>query len=460
MKKILFSLVGKTDPISNYYDGPMLHLCRYFCPDIVYLYISAEFMQHHRKDDRYRETIRLLGDRIQHKFDVRVIERPYLEEVHIFDLFYDEFEKELRRICTEYKDDDIELAINLSQGTPAMKSALYVVAALADMDIQIIQVSSPEKKPTLHYDLPEEYSIQDYWDVDQDNHEQERWESATECEKKELKNPNRTFLAQNASFHMRIQKEIILKMIHAYDYAAALLVAEGIRNYVPDTAFTLLEAAQHRISLKQELCRKKLVSIGYGGLIPYHGADGQIYEYALLLSIKQQRQEYLDFIRGMTPLLFALSSLCVKKKLHIQIRSYCTERNGTLYLERSMMEQDEAGQELLNDIEKTRHRTYDTKFLSEDPLISLIQRRLDNDRVKEDFRLLYTIEKQIRNPAAHKVVAITEEDIKDITGRSSKDILDIFKRIIKYLGFSMEDMEWNSYQYMNQEIARWLNILP
>lgn len=37
-----------------------------------------------------------------------------------------------------------------------------------------------------------------------------------------------------------------------------------------------------------------------------------------------------------------------------------------------MMEQDEAGQELLNDIEKTRHRTYDTKFLSEDPLISLI----------------------------------------------------------------------------------------
>lgn len=459
MKKVLFSLVGKTDPISNYYDGPMLHLCRYLRPDIVYLYISAEFMPCHRQDDRYCETIRLLGKRIGHEFDIRVIEMPDLKEAHIFDMFYDDFEKEFHNICGHYPDG-IDLTINLSQGTPAMKSALYVVAALSDMDIKLMQVSSPERRPTLQYDLPKDYSIQDYWEVNQDNPEQEKWESASDQEKKEMENPNRAFLVQKASFHMRIQKEIIIKMLHSYDYAAALLVAESIRNYISDTAFTLLEAARHRISLKQDLCSKKLASIGYGSMIPYCGTEGQIYEYALLLSIKQQRKEYLDFIRGMTPLLFALSGLCIKKKLNIQINNYCTERNGTLFLDRFRMEQDEAGKSLLNDIEEASQRFYNTKFLSEDQLISLIQQRLDNDRVKEDFALLHTIEKQIRNPAAHKVVAIAEEDIRSITGYSSNGILDIFKRILRYLGFSLDDKEWKSYQYMNQEIVELMNILP
>lgn len=124
------------------------------------------------------------------------------------------------------------------------------------------------------------------------------------------------------------------------------------------------------------------------------------------------------------------------------------------------MDQIETGRSLLHDIEETRHWTYDTRFLSEDPLIALIQRRLNNDSVKKDFSILHTVEKQIRNPAAHRIIAVTEEDIRTITGFSSKDILNIFKRILKYPGFSMEDQIWNSYQYMNQKIVKLINILP
>ena len=41
-KKILFSPVGGTDPVSenNYRDGSMLHICRHYKPDKVILYLS------------------------------------------------------------------------------------------------------------------------------------------------------------------------------------------------------------------------------------------------------------------------------------------------------------------------------------------------------------------------------------------------------------------------------------
>lgn len=48
-KRILFSPIGTTDPIKNYRDGSMLHICRKYKPDKVYLYLSAEMMEHHQR---------------------------------------------------------------------------------------------------------------------------------------------------------------------------------------------------------------------------------------------------------------------------------------------------------------------------------------------------------------------------------------------------------------------------
>ena len=49
MKKILFSPIGGTDPISNFRDGAMLHICRIYKPDIVYLYLSKEMCEFQEK---------------------------------------------------------------------------------------------------------------------------------------------------------------------------------------------------------------------------------------------------------------------------------------------------------------------------------------------------------------------------------------------------------------------------
>ena len=51
-KKYLFSPIGNTDPIKYLYDGSMIHICRYYQPDVVYLYLSKEMMENHKKDNR------------------------------------------------------------------------------------------------------------------------------------------------------------------------------------------------------------------------------------------------------------------------------------------------------------------------------------------------------------------------------------------------------------------------
>ena len=64
MKKILFSPIGGTDPISNFRDGAMLHICRIYKPDIVYLYLSKEMCEFQEKDDRYRYCLEQLGKKL------------------------------------------------------------------------------------------------------------------------------------------------------------------------------------------------------------------------------------------------------------------------------------------------------------------------------------------------------------------------------------------------------------
>ena len=53
MARILFSPIGNTDPITNNYDGAMLHIIREYRPDKVYLYLSKDIVNKEEKDHRY-----------------------------------------------------------------------------------------------------------------------------------------------------------------------------------------------------------------------------------------------------------------------------------------------------------------------------------------------------------------------------------------------------------------------
>src|SRR5699024_2469561 len=111
--RILFSPVGGHDPIANYHDGALIHICRVYRPDKVYLYLSQEMLERSRLDDRYRISLAKLREQLHGGMEeIHLIERDELKEVQRFDTFYTDFDQILHRIREE--NPESELLLNLS----------------------------------------------------------------------------------------------------------------------------------------------------------------------------------------------------------------------------------------------------------------------------------------------------------------------------------------------------------
>lgn len=114
-RKYLFSPIGNTDPIKYLYDGSMIHICRYYQPDVVYLYLSKEMMENHKKDNRYVKTLELLGEFLHHKFEIHIIENSDMIDVQQYDIFYNEFHRIIAEIEEQKDSEDILLVIWLPE---------------------------------------------------------------------------------------------------------------------------------------------------------------------------------------------------------------------------------------------------------------------------------------------------------------------------------------------------------
>ena len=169
-RKLLFSPLGGTDPISNtnMYDGAMLHIVRHYRIDKVYLYMSKEIIQYQEADERYTYCLKKLGELQNREIQYELIRRPELIEVQDFEIFYREFKEEIDKIRKEMGEDD-ELILNLSSGTPAMKSWLLVIRTMNELSCKAVQVVTPDRAMNEHRN--KDYQVRDLWELDPDNKE-------------------------------------------------------------------------------------------------------------------------------------------------------------------------------------------------------------------------------------------------------------------------------------------------
>lgn len=455
-KKILFSAISNADPISRMQDGPMLHLCRHEKPDVVYLFLTKIFTDYQEYDERYSKAIQLLEEQIDHKFEVHVI-RTDIENAYLFDSFYDIFENYYREIFEKY-GQDAEMIVNLSSGTPAMQACLITISVNSLRKIKLYQVPEDRSRVNQNRELPKEFHLEDYWELDMDN---------------EPNSVNRCLVVGNSAFSRRIQKEAIVEHIRSYDYQEALKIAESIKDSLPEDVFTLLKIASQRIQLKRNGTDGYLTIINgkrsqqnyselYEDIIPFRRDDQVLlYEYLLYLRIKQKREEYAELARGITPLLLELSKYVLRNVGRVDIERYCTRRNDKIYLDRSKLESDEKGREYLGYLQESIHCEYVTGFLANWQIIAIIagDRTIESPKLKSCFKELRdNVEQGIRNIAAHTIVAVTDDEIKRKTGFCSEDIINKFRLIFQHSGFKIKEDIWNSYDKLNEKIIDLIRI--
>lgn len=436
-KKILFSPVGGTDPIKYLHDGSMLHICRHYKPDEVVLYMSKEIMEKHKKDNRYVRTIELLGESINHKFDIRVIEKPDFVDVQKYDIYYELFRNEIKDISDIMSSDD-ELIVNMASGTPAMKSALLILATLAEYKFIPIQVNSPKKSMNEEHEDRTDYDVEVNWELDSDNEP----DSENRCEEVKCMNL------------MKLLKiDLIKKFIMKYDYEAAFELAEELQSDISDDAYTLLNIANNRLKLNTREISKLMKNKRYD-IYPIKDKDSnklKLFEYACTIKIKLEKKEYSDFIRSITPLVVDVLEQILLLNFNIDINQSCSK--GKKWDIRKLQKNG------LYDILNERYK--DKGGFKQGPVYSLaladiIKAKSQDEILKQKLDDIVRVEQNLRNLAAHQIVSVTAEWFIEKSGKSADDVMDIIKYLLMQIGVGEKRDDWNTYDSMNQLIIHYL----
>ena len=219
--KILISAVGDTDPIRNFHDGALVHIARKYRPDKIIIVFSERTIG--KKDD-IEKVIRSIDSEYVPEI---VCHEPIIlnEDVFVFDTMYEQFDAIIQKYYT--KDD--EFILNLSSATPQVKSALFVLNRLSEINVKAVQVSSPENDSNAGVGHDDSEDIDVLIDTNMDN---------------KLDYIDRTIEDTSEKFKQGLIKKTLRDFIKKYDYKASLEIA----NQSPDFP-----------GLKE--CRKKLQDI-------------------------------------------------------------------------------------------------------------------------------------------------------------------------------------------------------
>ena len=421
MSRVLFSPIGGTDPIRYLYDGSMLHICRHYQPDKVILYLSSEMVEKHREDNRYVRTLNMLGDSIGHTFDIKVIENEELIDVQKYDVYYEIFRQEIKNISDNLSSGD-ELIVNMASGTPAMKSALLILATLSEYKFIPIQVNSPQKKMNSEIEDRNNYDVELNWELNQDNLP----DSENRCE--EVKCMNLIKL---------LKIDLIKKFIRKYDYSAAFELGKELKDDISVDAYNMLEIAN-----KYDIYPIK------------DAGNMKLFEYACVLEIKLKKEEYSDFIRGITPLIVDIFEQILKTKMNINVELLCDIRNGVNIWNIGKLKN--------NDIFDILNNSYIKKGgIKEGPVYShalahIIRAKSNDNILKSKVDEIVNVEQNIRNLAAHQIVSVTDKWFVDKSGKSPEEIMNIIRYLLVQAGVGVKKEDWDTYDVMNDKIVRYL----
>lgn len=432
---ILFSPIGTTDPVSeqNLRDAAMLHICRYRQIDKVYMYMSGEICTYHDLDNRYVYCLERLSEHLGRNIDYEIIEqRELTDNVNSFDYFINEFKSLVDVIHKNNPEDTILL--NVSSGTPAMKSALQSLEAFVDYKVTPIQVSTPNKKSNAHSFDKTKYDPETIWELNEDN----------------SINEDRTSFSDNSRFFAQIKKQNIIQLIRSYDYVGAVALADSMTDMLSTEFVELVHAADQRFKLNFRKAKEIFAKYDYKVLEIEATMFAELAEYMLILDLKVKREEYVDFLRGITPIIADLFELILKNSCGFNVDDYVRKnRKGVREWDIKKLSENSSVIDALN-------RKYG-EFRSEPVYSSAMEVIIDALSSDSELALickdLRTAEEKLRNTAAHEITGVSDDKIKSKLGFSAADIVKNLFTAMRYAGINVDKGFFKSYDRMNDIIV-------
>lgn len=430
--RVLFSPVGSTDPISNYRDGAMLHICRLYRPDKVYLYLSKEMNEYHQLDNRYCSAIRMLEDELNWHCDIEVIVDKDMQEVQIFDAFIGKYEKKLDEI--RMTDHPKEIIVNVSSGTPAMKSSLQMLSILKN-DITAIQVTTPLRTSNKRHEDKDNYDLALQWEFNED---------------REKDFENRCMVSEAKYLLDRIKKENIEKYIRVYDYEAGKIMADTLYEKPSQQFMGCLDIAIERRKMNLEYIKGKKKLYGVETWFPVaQDRDMKEFEYILSMQIKLWKRQYIDYVRDITPIFYSLSERVLKKYCQLKFSDIGKESRGSWCISIKRINQLGLAAE---------SRWTDYTIISANVILKIMEQKCTEEKVLKVMQNIRLVEREVRNLAAHEIVGITAEWFKNRTGFTAEQVMEQIVELGIYAGLKLSKQNRKIYDTMNEQLIGWLNV--
>lgn len=429
--KILFTPAGDTDPVRGYHDGGMLHILRHYAPvDRIFVFLTKEMEDKEAESGCYTKGIQKVAPQCKIEFIRSGITEPHIYErlTVLQDVFQEKYE--------QYPNE--EWLLNLSSGTPQMKSVMSLIG-LDHPQVKAIQVFSPAKgsnNKSHPEKTPEMLEMLYHFNDDDDP------SSSNRCNEPELS------LLKKHSVKMQI-----ISLVNNYEYEGALQLLKQNRSLFSDISEKLLKHAVHRRNLMWRDANKIISSYKGNPLI---SKAGDFEEFFRVMELRQRKKQLYEFIVKTTPICTKLATdyaISLEQRTLFDLNACSEIRRDEDGDVRYVLKREKIGRYNNTLLEHLNHKykrsggfkdsdlsISNMAYICEWIINSGISSNGRDIEIKKIFVRLSIVSENIRNKVAHKIVMnLTENIIREWSkgkersgiadaGLDSRDILNYLHR--------------------------------
>ena len=457
-KKILLTFAGNTDPTRGEHDGPIIHICRYYKPDKIYLILTKEMEE--RNEEPYNIYKRAIKENLKNYNPEIICIKTGIKDAHHFDIYFNWIYETFEIIKKDEKDTEIYL--NMTSGTSQMTTNLLMYY-IDSLDLNLIPIQVETYKKQSNQSEENNKTVDKHYDVEA--------EAICNLDNEEKTRTYRIVEPDLKKYSRILTKNQIEKLLEQYKYEA---ISELLKRNIFDKNLelnTLVNFAIERTNLKGLDCNKKLNSLNnkdYNKLY-YFTKDKnitripdwyQIVDFFSLANIKQKTEDISSYTLMLEPIVVKIYLSILKDLMGKNLDELFRKDSHGYKVELKRLEED-----LKEMIKKDLKREYlkDDTNISTSVLASTIKyylKKENNIEVNYFTSLAETLAKMktVRNTLAHELRSISREDFnkesETTVEQINSKILEFFNKFYTSLGYKKEMVE--IYDNINKEIVKLL----
>lgn len=335
-----------------------------------------------------------------------------------------------------------EILLNLSSGTPQMKTVMSFLATDFE-NVRAIQVDSPQRASnrTAH-------ATQDNEDIDVviENNFDNATDYTCRCHEAPLSLLRR--------YSIRYQ---LISLINNYEYRAALnMYNKNKAMFVEETGKLLRHA---------DLRSKLLINEAFKGMgkenIYNNNSVKKLNEFLMVMELHQRKGELAEFIPKLTPFLYELLLYYFENHVALKLECFCySKRNNNSSWKISAEKLRKEAPDVFTYLNYYFRQGFrDTELSFSNMLLILESLKSIKTELMGELQILREVEKNQRNKIAHTILTdVTEENLQAIEPKlSSYQIIQHLRKAFLLIMEGEYICKRNVYDDLNRRIVDSLN---